>query len=387
VANALRDLRDDELLRRLRELLLQSRRVEADLVAHIGEVDARRLYAREAFPSMFAWATEALHFSEGEAYVRIAVARASRQHPMLLPMLRDGRLHLTGIVKLLPHLTPENRESLLARATHKTKRQIEELIAELAPRPDVPGVMRKLPTTRPALPAPPTPALAKADRAASPTLQPRPAGTSTAPTASRPGGAVDVLAPSRYKITFTAPASLHAKLERLRALMRPSVPDGDLATLIEQAVTEKLERLEARRFARTRTPRKGLAEADTSAPSRYIPAPVRRAVYQRDGGRCRYVDESGRRCPERDNLEFHHHEKAFGRGGDHRSEGLRLMCPAHNALLAEHEYGTGRMHRYPRGGAPDLVEESCAAYSVTRRQLAGPALRGTQRRWLAAPWP
>jgi hypothetical protein len=46
---------DDELLRRLSELVSHSRRVEADLVAHIGEVEERRLYAREASPSMFAY--------------------------------------------------------------------------------------------------------------------------------------------------------------------------------------------------------------------------------------------------------------------------------------------------------------------------------------------
>jgi hypothetical protein len=39
---------DDELLRRLADLLRQSRRTEADLVAHIAEVEVRRLYAREA---------------------------------------------------------------------------------------------------------------------------------------------------------------------------------------------------------------------------------------------------------------------------------------------------------------------------------------------------
>ena len=62
---------------------------------------------------MFAYCTEVLHLSESEAYLRIAVARASREHPMLLEMLADGRLHLSGIAKLAPHLTRENRERLL----------------------------------------------------------------------------------------------------------------------------------------------------------------------------------------------------------------------------------------------------------------------------------
>ena len=56
--------------------------------------------------------------------------------------------HLSAIAKLAPHLTPENRDALLKRATHRSKRQIEELIAELSPRPDAPAVMRKLPERR-----------------------------------------------------------------------------------------------------------------------------------------------------------------------------------------------------------------------------------------------
>jgi hypothetical protein len=69
---------DDELLGRLADLVRESRRVEADLVAHIAEIDERKLFAREASPSMFAYCTEILHFSEAEAYLRIAAARGPR---------------------------------------------------------------------------------------------------------------------------------------------------------------------------------------------------------------------------------------------------------------------------------------------------------------------
>jgi hypothetical protein len=84
-------------------------------------------------------------------------------------------------------------------------------------------------------------------------------------------------------VQFTASADLHDELERLRALMRSKVPDGDLAAIIDQAVTEKLERLEARRFGATKTRRKSLSESDTSPRSRHIPAAIRRAVRERDG--------------------------------------------------------------------------------------------------------
>ncbi len=77
----LKGVSDDKLLRGLFEILKQTRHDEADLVAHIAEVDTRKLYAREAAPSMFAYCTEVLHLSEPEAALRIRVARASRRHP------------------------------------------------------------------------------------------------------------------------------------------------------------------------------------------------------------------------------------------------------------------------------------------------------------------
>ena len=107
----LESLSDDELLRGLADLLSQSRRAESALVAHIAEVETRRLYAREAAPSMFVYCMDVLHLSEAEAYLRITAARAAREHPVLLPMLADGRLHLSGIAKLAPHL-PSNQEAI-----------------------------------------------------------------------------------------------------------------------------------------------------------------------------------------------------------------------------------------------------------------------------------
>jgi hypothetical protein len=354
----LHSISDDDLLARLSILMRDSRQAEADLIAHVGEADARRLYAREATPSMFVYCVERLHLSEAEAYLRITAARASREHPMLLTMLADGRLHLSAIAELAPRLTAENRDDLLARATHRSKREIKELLAEMFPGPDVPAVMRKLPDRRETrrtagttsadanggtLPRP----LVGSDAASEPQL--RPDGVVNLRSVAPPAR-VEPLAPARYKVQFTASTELHDKLERLQALMRSQVPDGDLATIIDRAVTEKLERLEARRFAVTKTPRRTLAETETSSRSRHVPAAVRRAVYKRDGNRCGFVDVSGRQCTARHNLEFHH-RYPFGHGGDHRPDDIGLLCPTHNRLLAEHDYGVEKMRKYARPAA------------------------------------
>src|SRR5215510_6464738 len=121
---SLKAVRDDELLRQLARLVEESRGVEAEVVAHIAEVERRRLYARQACSSMFEYCRRILGLRENEAYLRITVARASRQHPVLLEMLGDGRLHLSGIARLAPHLTRENADALLERACGMSHREV-----------------------------------------------------------------------------------------------------------------------------------------------------------------------------------------------------------------------------------------------------------------------
>jgi hypothetical protein len=142
---SLKSVRDEDLLRQLLHLVKQSRGVEAEVVAHIGEVELRRLYAQEACSSMFEYCRRVLGLRENEAYLRITVARAARENPLLLEMLRDGRLHLSGIARLAPHLTRENSEEVLKRACGMSHREIRELVSELEPRPDVAPSVRKLP--------------------------------------------------------------------------------------------------------------------------------------------------------------------------------------------------------------------------------------------------
>ncbi len=343
---------------------MQSRRTEADLVAYIGEVDARRLYAREACSSMFTYATERLHLSEDEAYLRITAARAAREHPVLVEMLADGRLHLSGIALLARHLTAENRDAVLARAVNRSKRQIEELVADLAPQPDVPAVIRKLPDrSQPA--GQPVPDRVGGDERpiaaplfAAPVVPQAPhISTSVVPIPPRTAGTISPLAPARYKVQFTASAELRDKLDRLRALMRSSVPDGDLAAIIDQAVTEKLERLEVRRFGSTKAARAARGTSARPAPGpgktrrggRHVPAEIRRAVWTRDGGQCRYTDGEGRRCTARHRLELHH-RFPYGYGGGPTVENICLMCRTHNRLVAAVDYGR-------RTGPADTVSE------------------------------
>jgi hypothetical protein len=92
--------------------------------------------------------------SEHAAYGRIEAARAARKFPVLLERLAEGALTLTNLCLLAPHLTPDNHLEVLAAARHKTKREVELLVATLRPQPPEPATVRKLPSPRPAIAAP-----------------------------------------------------------------------------------------------------------------------------------------------------------------------------------------------------------------------------------------
>ena len=179
------------------------------------------------------------------------------------------------------------------------------------------------------------------------------------------------LAPARYKVQFTASAELHDKLQRLAALM----PGADLASMIEASVTEKLERLEAKRLGKVKNPRKSLEDADTAPGVRGIPAPVRRFVWERDHGQCTFESGEGRRCPERRGLQFHHHDP-YGLGGDRSADNVRLLCRPHNLYMAEMDYGKEKMERFRRSA--DRVREPKPSFPLfPDRVQESPPLRAT----------
>src|SRR2546422_9317819 len=134
------------------DLVQRSHGLDAALLMHLAEIEERKLYLDWSFPSMFAYCVEELGFSEDVACNRINVARAARRLPIILEVLRSGKVHLAGLRLLAPHLTAENQEKLLAEATGKSTRQIEALVARISPQTPVPTVVRKLPDRRTSAP-------------------------------------------------------------------------------------------------------------------------------------------------------------------------------------------------------------------------------------------
>jgi hypothetical protein len=360
--DTLRTLTDRALLAETRRLTERERHATADVIAALMELDARKLYLGEGCSSLFAYCTQVLLMSEYAAYSRIEAARAARRFPVILDHLADGSLTLTTVGLLAAHfhpttqitrgggpgLTQETEAELLAAARHKSKREVERIVAAVRPLPAVPSSVRKLPAPRPidaavpphvGCPAPVnSPAPAQIQTAAqqaseAPTLAsaaPDLAYRQAAPTRA----VVAPLAPERYKVQVTISRAAHDNLRRAQDLLRHAIPNGDPAIIFERALTLLVEDLERKKLAAAKRPR----AATTHTPgSRHVPAAVKRKVWVRDEGRCTFVGAAGR-CAERGYLEIHH-RVPFADGGATDVSNCCLRCASHNAYDAEVWFG------------------------------------------------
>jgi hypothetical protein len=405
-------LSDRELLERTLALRARERGATAELVAHLAEVDARRLYLGQGFPSLFAYCTGALHLSEGETANRIEAARAARKFPAILVELGKGSVHLTAIRLLAPVLTEENHGELLAAARHKSRLEVERLAAHVRPASPVRTMIRRL--AAPAGLAAPEPAAAEA-AAQEATAQAAPGqeapgqevglpsgppsrerieergATEGLPTllpagrASRSARPIRPLAPDQYRVQFTASEAMHERLRRAQALLRHRVPSGDVAQILDLALVMLLEHVEGRKSGRRKGGRRAQhTESSGSGPgqlsaqeprrlSRHIPAEVRRVVWKRDEARCAFRTADGRRCLETGFLEFHH-VRPFARGGSAAAANIELRCRAHNGYEAELSFGRERVAmareatRARASGAPHRD----SVHNMFRNMLASP---------------
>ncbi len=364
-------LDNSALLASTRDVVRRSNELTAELLIHLAEVESRGLYRDQAFPTLFAYCMGELGLSEDVTYNVTTVARLAKQFPELLTGLREGRLHLSGLRLLAPHFKEKGSDDLIARAWGRTKREIEGLIAHINPQPDVPDSVRKLPAPRaPNAPAPETPALdlfsspapsslsatASSPQVAAPPPAPEmsAAPVSAPPLASAPKriDRVKPLAPSTYKIEFTAGEPLQQKLQEAQALLRHRRPDGSLAFIFEEAIDLLIAKVKKQRFGIGAKPRPTPApkpphqeeKKTPKLPSPHIPYGMRREVVGRDTLRCSFVGPDGRRCSETAYLEFDH-VKGFARTGQHCVDELRVYCKAHNLLAAEKLYGRDFMKR------------------------------------------
>src|SRR6266850_3947840 len=197
-------------------------------------------------------------------------------------------------------------------------------------------------------------------------------GTSHAPGHVEDVRAEGAAAPERFLLQLTIGNATREKLRYAQALLSHAVPSGDLTQVLDRALDALIVELEKRKLGasarqqpklgaatplarRLHTPSVGdrsvvtsmIARSLPTTRNRYVPARVRRAVWERDGGQCTFVGASGHRCESRRFLEFDHIDPV-ARGGRVTVEGMRLRCRAHNQYEAERTFGAGFMRQKRR---------------------------------------
>ncbi len=347
----------DVLLAEFADSLSRDRESTVDLLIQIGVIEARKLYVPLACSSMYVYCTQVMHMSEWTALKRIRAARAARRFPAILPMIAEGKLHLSAVVLLAQHLTHENVQVLLAAATHKSKAEVELLLARRFPKPDAPTVVRPLAPTASAIPSAPQ-VVANIESQLAPGLvvpiELNEMAKSTGPLspgadllahlspavphtacATEPHTKVTPCSPGRFVWQLTADQQMQDLFEEAKDLLGRDVPRGDLAQVLRRGLEVLVQQLRKSRYAETSSPR----PQQEIVNGRHVPAAVVRAVSERDGRQCTFEGKDGRRCTERSDLELDH-VIPFARGGETTVENLRLLCKPHNQHEAERLFGS-----------------------------------------------
>jgi hypothetical protein len=346
-----RALSDSDLTRDVKFSSQRDRHCLAKALAHLAEFDRRQLCVREGGQSLFVYCTRVLGYDEFDAFRRIRAARTISRFPAIVPLIEEGKISLTAISVLSPYLRPENYRAWFAEVAGKSRREIETLIAARHPQDPRADHLRRYPTMAAHL-APPAPPEAR-EAVSSSTL------SFAAPPASPVPGArphewqaVVPVSIDRIRIGFDAGVAVMGLIDRARRILRHKYPEGRLEDVVREALEILLERKDPQRRLTLKTPptpRVADAASTSQEPrflrglqaGRYVPAWVKRAVWERDSGRCAWRFEDGAVCGSKEWLEFDH-VRPFAKGG--RSDtprNVRLLCRTHN-LLAAQEAGLSR---------------------------------------------
>jgi 5-methylcytosine-specific restriction endonuclease McrA len=355
----------------------------ADFLLTFSGFHAKKRWRELGHGSGFAYLRGEFKLSEGAAYNRIVAAELVYRMPEVEAAVRSGDLCFSTVNQVAKVLTPENKDELLPRFFHLSRRHAELLAVSLRPVEVIP-VREVVTAIRPAPAAAPAGAITPRAAEAGET---RAGGTDrfqlhpgevaaevdgspaadASPFQLHPG---DVAAPVRVAVVQVPPeaprdeiepldaqlARLHVtvsrrlleKLEAAKDALAHACPGATAAEVFERGLDLVLAQ-HAKRKGLVEKPRKEPRPSSTDA----VPAHVKRAVWLRAGGRCEWVLESGERCDCTRKLEYDH-ILALALGGKSTLDNVRLACRPHNLLAARQVFGDAVMDRYAPGRSPAL---------------------------------
>ena len=325
----LESLSTEELDHSTEKLVRAEKRNVALVIAHIAEMSRRKGHLERGYKSLFEYCTRRLNLSEGSVARRVQVANVALRFPRILVALAENRVSLTVAGLLSPHLREENFEKVLNDCAGMTRREVEEYLVTLQPKPVFAPSIRKTPSRSAPTPTPSVQAQVMPE-------VPRPV----------PRVSPSILEPARpevFNFRFAADRTFKEKFERLAEVLGVENPLLHMSEVMEQALDialdkKDLKRKRARRLERQSKTGDKPCPGKVSSKSRYIPSEVRERVHDRAGYRCEYRGPDGTRCCSRTGLQIEH-LRAFALYRSHDERFLRLHCAPHNRFTAERTFG------------------------------------------------
>lgn len=331
----LASLSSAELDRSAEKLVVAEKGNIAKLIAHIAEMSARKAALELGYRNLFEYCVRRLNLSEGAVPARIHVAHVSRRFPQLLAALAENRISLTVASLLAAHVREDNVDKLISDCAGMTRKETEEYLVALRPKPVLEPSIRKRPSHTPPPPEEPVTALTS------------PPPGNGCPKKTPPPPVLQPARPEEFNFRFAASRDFKDKFERLAEVLGVENAQKHMAAIFEKALDlalekkdpkRKLERREKREQAKSRS--NEIAPTAASAMSRHVASAVSERVHARGDYQCEYRGPGGRRCTARTGLQIDH-VLPFAIFRSHDERFLRLLCPAHNRLAAERVYGTG----------------------------------------------
>jgi 5-methylcytosine-specific restriction endonuclease McrA len=307
----------------------------AEFLVLLQELDATRGWARLGYASLFDFCHLSLNLTRAEAYSRTRLARLAGEVPQVLSLLKSGEIKLSALRILAPILTPQNFSDVFAAIRGKTTREVEDYrnTFRVHEKPAARGVVRTMYSP------------IESEATAELHCEPQANASEKTPRANTPENTPHMKKTIRMALTLDE--ELWEKYRRACNLSNHSSSGTDVAEMMEMLLDHYLKKHDGS----AKQIQHGEKAPNKEQPGRYIPKQVRREVRERDGHRCGYVDETtGKRCDCERGLQYDH-IVPFARGGaSNTPQNLRLLCPAHNRLAAEHVFGLEFMNQKMRAG-------------------------------------
>ncbi|WP_413944445.1 HNH endonuclease [Bdellovibrio sp. HCB-162] len=316
----IRYLSDENLEQNLKYLVQKEREILSDILLHIAEVDRRKLYLSKAYSSLFDYLTKYLGYSAGSAQRRIDAARLSRDIPEVAESLESGSLNLSQISLLQKALRQTKKEAHMAVPVEIKKEILNELIGKSYQDSEV--------------------LVAKAlniEIKQAPKIQHQ--------------------ADESVRFEVSLSKDQWQKMEEMRSLLSHSLTNGSWDEILEfvadkviqqktRRASEASEELKIsnlnKKFKANTSERKNISEmnnlkldskqqSEVFSQREYIPAPLRRMIFQRDQC-CQHVDKTtGKKCTSKWQLQVDHIQPVWA-GGKSEQRNLQLLCAAHNRM-------------------------------------------------------